>query len=127
MEEKNIVLLEKLLGAKVNVQESEKSIAKKEQELFVTIISNWEYIYIRNKKLFDEFRIETTEYENIHFLVIESLSYLCFGELETDIICWYIYDRRLPNGEFQVLVDNSGKKHTIKTPIQLYKFLKKLK
>ena len=38
---------------------------------------------------------------------------------------WWVFDSISPEGEIYPLMDEDGKKHIIKTPTQLYKFLKK--
>ena len=48
-----------------------------------------------------------------------------YGEMKTAIILWWVFDSLSPDGEVYPLVDEEGKHHTIKTPTQLYKFIKK--
>ena len=48
-----------------------------------------------------------------------------YGEMKTAIIMWWVFDSLTPDGEVYPLLDEQGKKHIIKTPTQLYKFLKR--
>jgi hypothetical protein len=48
-----------------------------------------------------------------------------YGEMKTAIILWWVFDSLTPDGDVYPLVDEEGKHHIIKTPTQLFKFIKK--
>ena len=57
--------------------------------------------------------------------VIENLLYINFGDFKTTVILWWVFDRISPEGEEYGLMDENEVEHHIRTPKQLYKFLKK--
>jgi hypothetical protein len=48
-----------------------------------------------------------------------------YGELKTGIILWWIFDSLSPDGNVYPLLDENEVKHVLKTPQQLWKFLKR--
>ena len=48
-----------------------------------------------------------------------------FGELQTEIILWWVFDSITPDGDVYPLLDENNERHIIRTPQQLYKFLKR--
>jgi hypothetical protein len=48
-----------------------------------------------------------------------------YGEVKTEIILWWVFESITEDGGILPLIDENGKSHTIKTPTQLYKFIKK--
>ena len=45
--------------------------------------------------------------------------------MKTEIILWWVFESITEDGNVLPLVDEDGKKHILKTPNQLYKFIKK--
>jgi hypothetical protein len=67
----------------------------------------------------------TTTNENPFYTSIKMLMIKEYGEMKTELILWWVFESISPEGDVYPLVDEDGKKHLIKTPIQLYKFIKK--
>jgi hypothetical protein len=68
--------------------------------------------------------INLTNYENNHFQVIEMLLEKIYGDFATTVTIWWIFESLKPDGDVYPLIDEKGVKHIIKTPLQLYKFIK---
>ncbi len=118
--------LAELVGTKINIVESQKSKSKKEQILFCEIVENWDKSWDRGQKLFEENGIDLGDYDSIYYKMIENLFRLLYGE-KSEIIFWWVYERYTGEGGIAILITEEGKEHFLKTPLQLYKFIKKLK
>tara|TARA_B110000211_G_scaffold48467_1_gene52567 strand:- start:163 stop:555 length:393 start_codon:yes stop_codon:yes gene_type:complete len=119
--------LEEILGTKFKVTESSKSTSKREQEEFCSVLKTWDEAWIRGNKLFEGSGIDMGEYDSYFYSMIESLFIMNYGVMKTEIIAWWVYERYLENGELAILVTEDNKEHLLKTPLQLYKFIKKRK
>ena len=53
------------------------------------------------------------------------LTSLCQLEAKSQIIMWWVFESINPEGEISTLVDENQKHHLLKTPEELYKFLKR--
>jgi hypothetical protein len=62
--------------------------------------------------------------QNDLWLVIESLLKLTYGTYAFDMIMWYIFDRFNPDGTIVPFVDDKNNSTTIKSPKELYDFIK---
>ena len=69
--------------------------------------------------------IQTDKYENPFYKSIKLLMQKHYGDMKTEIILWWVFDSLTPEGDVYPLVDEDGNKHILKTPQQLWKFLKK--
>jgi len=118
--------LQDILGTKVSITESAKTRAKKEQEMFCKIVDLWDKTYQRGNKMFDEFQVDMGEYDAYFYSMIEGLFVMAYGELKTEIIAWWVYERFAEDGELLILIDEQENQHEIKTSLELFKFIKKL-
>ena len=118
--------LSEIVGTKIDIIESKKSKEKKEQDIFCEIINNWDKAWDRGQKVYEEFGIDLGDYDGSYYKMIEDLFYLHFGD-KSEIIFWWIYERYAEDGSIAILITEEGKEYTLNTPLQLYKFIKKLK
>jgi hypothetical protein len=119
--------LKEILGAKFKITESTKSSSKREQEEFCHILKTWDEAWSRGNKLFEETGIDLGNYDSHFYSMIESLFIIHYGIMKTEIIAWWVYERYLEDGELAILVTEDNEEHLLKTPLQLYKFIKKIK
>lgn len=129
MDRKNNNLLKPLkdiVGTNVNITESQSSKTKKEQNSFCEIVKSWDEAWQRGNTLFLETGIDLGDYDATYYKMIESLFLLLYGG-KADIIFWWVYERYGEDGKIAILVTEEGKEYNLKTPLQLYKFIKKLK
>jgi hypothetical protein len=118
--------LQEIVGAKVDISESAKTRAKKEQEMFCKIVDLWDKTWQRGNKMFDEYQIDMGEYDSHFYQMIEGLFIITYGEMKAEIIAWWIYERILEDGELAVIVTEDEVEHEIKNSKELFKFIKKL-
>jgi hypothetical protein len=118
--------LSEIVGTSIDIIESKKSIAQKEQNNFCNIVSNWDKAWDRGQKIFEDTGIDLGDYDSAYYRMIEDLFILHFGD-KAEIIFWWVYERYTEDGKIAILITEEGKEHILKTPLQLYKFIKKLK
>jgi hypothetical protein len=123
MEEK-FKKISELLGSKVIVEENPKSIKKKDERFFMTLLEQLCQMEAVTA-LLSSVGVSIDNHENPIFKSLEMLMNTHYGEMKTAIILWWVFDSLTPDGDVYPLVDEEGKHHTIKTPTQLYKFIKK--
>ena len=123
MSEEKFKNLSDLMGKNVKTTESEKSKKKREEKFFVELMEVLCQIEAYSK-VAETLGINLTDYENNHFQVIEMLLEKIYGEFATTVTIWWIFESLKPDGGVYPLIDENGVKHIIKTPLQLYKFIK---
>ena len=116
--------LSELLGQNVKVEENPKSIKKKEELFFHELITHLCQIEAVGAVL-SQVGFNVEKYENPYYKSIAMLLNKHYGQIKSSIILWWVFDSLTPDGEVYPLMDEDGKKHIIKTPTQLFKFLKR--
>jgi MoaA/NifB/PqqE/SkfB family radical SAM enzyme len=115
--------ISELLGSKVTIEESPKTSKKKDEDFFMGLLEQLCQIEAATAML-QAIGI-TASNENPFYISIKMLMNKEFGEMKTELILWWVFESISPDGDVYPLVDEDGKKHIIKTPTQLYKFIKK--
>ena len=123
MSEKKFKNLSDLMGKNVKAIESPKSIKKREEKFFLELMDILCQVEAYSK-VAETLGINLTDYENNHFQAIEMLLEKIYGEFATTVTIWWIFESLKPDGDVYPLIDEKGVKHIIKTPLQLYKFIK---
>jgi hypothetical protein len=123
MSEEKFKNLSDLMGANVKTTESPKSIKKREEKFFLELMEILCQVEAYSK-VADTIGLNLTNYENNHFRAIEMLLEKVYGEFATTVTIWWVFESLTPEGDVYPLVDENGVKHIIKTPLQLYKFIK---
>jgi len=123
-ENKKFKNLSELIGKHVKVKESEKSTEKKKEKFFLELIGNMCQIEAVNAVL-NTVGIHVEKYDNPYVRSMRMVMEKQFGESQTEIILWWVFDSINPEGGVYPLVDSNGVRYIINTPLQLYKFLKR--
>jgi hypothetical protein len=102
-----------------------------DKETFIDLITRLESGWNDSNELYENFKINLSEYEENFFSLIEDLILLHFGDWKTEIILWYIYGRIDEEGNiFSLMVSHKDKKEQeeviINNPSQLWDFLVRL-
>ena len=116
--------ISELLGKGVEVFESPKALKKQEEKYFLELVETLCQIEA-SSALISAVGVNLIQYEEMHIKAISMLAEKHFGELKTSIIMWWVFESISPEGEIYPLMDENEVKHIIKTPLQLYKFLKR--
>jgi MoaA/NifB/PqqE/SkfB family radical SAM enzyme len=115
--------ISELLGKGVEVSENPKSSKKQEEKFFLNLVEILCQMEA-SSVIINSLGINLVKYEEMHISAISMLAEKHFGELKTSIIMWWVFESISSEGEIYPLVDDKGIKHIIKSPAQLYKFLK---
>lgn len=124
MNEKKFKNISELIGKGVEVKESQKTEKKREEEYFMALIEELCQIDA-SSTIASSLGINLIDYEDKFIRVFEMTLTKIYGELKASIILWWVFESITPEGELLPLIDENDKKHLIKTPTQLYKFLKR--
>lgn len=89
---------------KLNERISKKDKMPSEEEMFVDLITKFSTCWDKSTRLYDIFKINTLEYEEDFYSIIEDLILLKYGLWKTEIILWYIFGRIDLDGEMHPLI-----------------------
>jgi hypothetical protein len=119
----------KKFGQRLKLEESKTTKVLKEKEVFIENISILEEILQRSDKLFNGYSIDLYMYEEPFLQIIENMFLLKYGEIISEIVFWYLYDRKDDDGNIYPLVFEEEDKEPVdiilKTPTDLWKFINK--
>lgn len=119
----------KKFGQRLKLEESKTTKVLKEKEVFIENISILEEILQRSDKLFNGYSIDLYMYEEPFLQIIENMFLLKYGEIISEIVFWYLYDRKDDDGTIYPLVFEEEDKEPVdvilKTPTDLWKFINK--
>ncbi len=117
--------LSDLIGKGINIKESKQNVKKQEKEYFLSLIG--ELVRINADSLIiNSLGVSLMEHEDKFIIVIKSLLDKIYGEDKSSVILWWVFESISPEGDLLPIVDEGGKEYFIKTPNQLYEFLKKM-
>jgi len=117
--------LQNKFGKGLDIKESPKTEAEREEALFIDTIETLEHIWFAEHQLGDEFGIDLTAFSQYYYHAIENLVIAKYGYDKADVIWWWVLDRFDEEGELVEIEDEDGKIYLLKTPKDLWKFLKK--
>ncbi len=124
MENEKFKNLSELIGKHSQVKENEKSAKKKEEQFFLDFVENLCQIEAVNAVL-DTVGVHVSKYDTPYIRSMRMIMEKYYGELKTEIILWWVFESITPEGDIYPLLDEDGKRHLIKTPLQLFKFIKR--
>ena len=117
--------LKDIVGTNVDITESQSSKTKKEQNSFCEIVKSWDETWQRGNRIFSDAGVDLGGYDVAYYKMIEGLFLLLYGE-KSEVVFWWVYERYSEDGKVAVLITEDGKEHILNTPLQLYRFIKKL-
>jgi hypothetical protein len=117
-----------------NLQLKEKGKKKPNpntKKVFVDIVKSLMDLNNRSLDLEDNYGINLQNYEDPFYNTIESLLYLVYDDVKADLIMWYVYSQDDLEEEKPLLIvqnEETGEEEEveIKSPEELYDFIKKL-
>lgn len=116
--------LGELIGRHSKVEENPKSLRKKEEIFFLELMEQLCQIEAVGAVL-STVGFQMNKYENPFYLSTKMLLEKYYGEIKSEIILWWVFDSITPEGGVYPLTDENEEQHVIKTPQQLFKFLKR--
>lgn len=120
-------ILESILGTTVHLTSDKEDVETKIKNEFIRIIGLFEEAWKRQHKLFEEYKIDTSSIDDIHFQVIESLVHFCFEPIAAEAILFYVYTRFDDSKQVVPFLDDEGVEHTFNNKEELWDYLVDLK
>ena len=124
--DKIMSLLKQLAGENVQVSETEKSVAEKEEAIFIDTIETIEHIWHTEHELHSDYGIDLLGFSQYYYHIIENLVIAKYGYDTAEVIWWWVLDRFAEDGELLGIEMENGDIHMLETPLDLWKFLQKL-
>ena len=81
----------KNFGKNIKIKSKKKTV--NEKDTFINIINILDSCNKRTETLENDFMLGMGLYDEPFYLIIENLLFLKYGEWQTDIILWWVYDR----------------------------------
>jgi hypothetical protein len=64
-----------------------------DKQMFIELIDTFSMAHQRSLNVEKEHGLKLEKYDGLFFLLIENLFYHHYGEWQTELILWYVYDR----------------------------------
>ena len=115
-------------GKNTKVEENSKTKNNKHKKFFLSTLNTLTSIQERTDKVFTEYGLNLIMYEDLYFQVIEDLVYEHYGDQVAEVMFWWVNGQKIDSEEGNYIEDEeTGKKHKVNTPLQVYNICKKLK
>tara|TARA_R110000796_G_scaffold163074_2_gene280028 strand:+ start:73 stop:489 length:417 start_codon:yes stop_codon:yes gene_type:complete len=116
--------LEDLLQANISLEHKTKSKSEEKKKLFQTFLNQIEHVIVKSQLINEDFNIDMSKYEESFYQIVDSIILLAWGQEVYEVIYWYLYDRKTPDGEETYLIDPITEDHIyIKNSEELYELL----
>jgi hypothetical protein len=117
------IAVDGILNVKSYVRRKKRTELDKKKEMFVQMMNSMEEITIRQALMYADMDVDMFKYDEKFLSIIDLMYYLHFGESCSDIIAFYLYDRRNPDGTLNALVDQAGQEIILETPYDLWNLM----
>jgi len=115
--------VDNMLNVKSYVRRKKKTQSDKKKEMFVQMINSLDEIFLRQCLMYADMDLDMFKYDEKFLGVIDAMFYLHFGESCSEIITFYLYDRRNPDGTLNPLTDENNTEIILLTPYDLWNLL----
>src|SRR5258708_5287501 len=116
-----------ILNAKTQIKRRQKSQASQNKQLFISIIQELELTVDRENALLVAFGLEYGNYDDLFYSIIDKLMQLKFGKENSELIFFYLYERKNPDGSINTIKNSRSKEElTLNNIGDLWNFLIKL-
>ena len=119
-------ILKDNFGLGLEIKESPRTEAEREETLFIDTIETIEHIWHAEHELHGDYGIDLLGFTQYYYHTIENLVIAKYGYDKAEVIWWWILDRFAEDGELLGVETMDGDIHMLKTPKQLWQFLQKL-
>ena len=115
--------VDELLNTDSEINKKKKSdlVVKKEQ--FIVIIDALIESQQNTKIVFNKIGVDLSLYEEFYLQIIDLLFLMNFGKRGFELISYYLYERKNPDGTVNEIMDKQGNKLKLETPLDLWKAL----
>lgn len=119
-------LLKDKFGLGLDIKESPKTEAERDEAIFIDTIETIEHIWHSEHELHEDYGIDLLGFSQYYYHIIENLIIAKYGYDKADIIWWWVLDRFAEDGKLLGIETEDGDVYVLETPKDLWEFLKKL-
>jgi hypothetical protein len=120
-------------GKHLVVKDKNKTkINTSDKQMFIELVETFSMAHQRSLDVEKEHGLKLEKYDGLFFLLIENLFYHHYGEWQTELILWYVYDRLddeknvIPMMLFDEITGEETEMN-IKNASELYSFIQSVK
>lgn len=115
--------VDNMLNVKSYVRRKKKTQSDKKKEMFVQMINSLDEIFVRQGLMYADMDMDMFKYDEKFLAVIDVMLYFHFGEACSDVIAFYLYDRRNPDGTLNPIFDDNDTEIIMENPYDLWNLL----
>jgi hypothetical protein len=115
--------VDNMLNVKSYVRRKKKTQSDKKKEMFVQMINSLDEIFVRQGLMYADMDMDMFKYDEKFLAVIDIMIYFHFGEACSDVIAFYLYDRRNPDGTLNPILDDKDTEIILENPYDLWNLL----
>lgn len=115
--------VDNMLNVKSYVRRKKKTQSDKKKEMFVQMINSLDEIFVRQGLMYADMDMDMFKYDEKFLAVIDIMIYFHFGEACSDVIAFYLYDRRNPDGTLNPILDDNDTEIILENPYDLWNLL----
>ena len=115
--------VDNMLNVKSYVRRKKKTQSDKKKEMFVQMINSLDEIFVRQGLMYADMDVDMFKYDEKFLAVIDVMLYFHFGEACSDVIAFYLYDRRNPDGTLNPILDDNDTEILLENPYDLWNLL----
>ena len=115
-------MLEKILGAPLDLKFLPNPDEEKLKIDFHRIISNLEFVWKRQLEL-EKYEVDLSTYDDKFFKIIEGFIYFSFDPVAAEAILFYVYSRYDMEENLIPFIDDEGKEHLMANAEDLWEYL----
>jgi len=115
--------VDNMLNVKSYVRRKKKTQSDKKKEMFVQMINSLDEIFVRQGLMYADMDMDMFKYDEKFLAVIDIMIYFHFGEACSDVIAFYLYDRRNPDGTLNPILDDNDTEIIMENPYDLWNLL----
>mgnify|MGYP005996388617 FL=1 len=119
-------ILKDNFGLGLEIKESPRTEAEREETLFIDTIETIEHIWHAEHELHGDYGIDLLGFTQYYYHTIENLVIAKYGYDKAEVIWWWVLDRFAEDGELLGVETTDGEVYLLETPKDLWEFLKKL-
>lgn len=119
-------ILKNNFGLGLEIKESPKTEAEREEVIFIDTIETIEHIWHAEHELHGDYGIDLLGFTQYYYHIIENLIIAKYGYDKAEVIWWWVLDRFAEDGELLGVETTDGKIHMLETPKDLWELLKKM-
>lgn len=113
------LLFKSVLNVNVEIQDNSSDPVLAARQIFVKMINTLEESWEKQNNIY-ELGIDLSGYDLPLYNVIENLLRLIFGPKKAELVFWYIYSRKNPDGTTIKLVDKNNNAIELNNPSELF-------